>query len=212
MMHDGKRTRLPFTQNMIGGLVLMALGGTAAWLTSDLSQGNLAAMGAGFLPRWLAIGIVALGLALVGTSLRSNDEAFGHLKWRGVGLVMLAIFGFALMIRPFHLGAFTVPGLGLIIAGPFAVIVAGFAAPEARLREMIILALMLTAFCILLFGDILNLPLPVFPQFLASTLVGIPAKLLLRSAAAALIIISVALLVLKKRQQRHATRTEACHD
>jgi hypothetical protein len=64
----------------------------------------------------------------------------------------------------------------------------------------------------LLFGDILNLPIPIFPQVLASYLVGVPAKLLLRSAAAALIIISLAHLVLEKRQQREASKTEASHD
>lgn len=185
---------LPLNQNLIGGLMLMALAATALWLTSDLSQGSLSSMGAGFLPRWLAVAIGVLGLALIAVALRSGDEALGRVSWRGLFLVLLAIVGFALMIRPFNVGTTMVPGLGLIIAGPFAVIVGGFASPDARLRELVVLALMLTAFCMLLFGDVLNLPIPIFPQALSGFLAGVPAKLLLRSAAALLIAVSGAML------------------
>ena len=35
---------------------------------------------------------------------------------------------------------------------------------EARLRDLLILAFLLTPFCMILFGDLLNLPIPIFPQ------------------------------------------------
>jgi hypothetical protein len=52
------------------------------------------------------------------------------------------------------------------VAGPLAIIIGGYATPEARLRDLVILALSLTPFCMVLFGDLLNLPIPVFPQAL----------------------------------------------
>ena len=81
-------------------------------------------------------------------------------------LLIGGILAFALTIRPFTLGGLTTPGLGLLFAGPLAILIGGFATPEARLRDLVILALSLTPFCMVLFGDLLNLPIPVFPQAL----------------------------------------------
>jgi hypothetical protein len=59
------------------------------------------------------------------------------------------------------------PVLGLAIAGPLAIIIGGYATHEARLRDLLILAFLLTPFCMILFGDLLNLPIPIFPQAFA---------------------------------------------
>ena len=69
-----------------------------------------------------------------------------------------------------QLGALATPGLGLVVAGPLAIVISGYATPEARFRDLLVLALSLTAFCMVLFGDLLNLPLPLFPQPLADAL------------------------------------------
>ncbi len=91
-------------------------------------------------------------------------------------------------IRPFSFGSLSIPGLGLVAAGPLAIIIGGYATPEVRLRDLVILALSLTPFCMLLFGDLLNLPIPIFPQSLASLF---PAdwsqKAILRATAAAMV-------------------------
>ena len=151
-------------QNFAGALLLLFLAAFALWATSSLSQGTLRAMGPAMLPRWLAFGVGACGVALlVGAFLKAGDamEAWGL---RGPVVVLAAIVLFAVTIRPFDLGIGQTPGLGLAAAGPLAIIVGGYASPEARMRELLILALALTAFCMLLFGDLLNLPIPQFPQ------------------------------------------------
>lgn len=155
-------------QNLAGGLLLLMLAAFALWATSMLSQGTLRSMGPAMLPRWLAVGVGTCGVALaVIGSLRIGD-ALEAWTLRGPGLVVIGIFAFAVTIRPFDLGGgIATPGLGLIAAGPFAIIVGGYATPEARLRELVILALSLTAFCMLLFGDLLNLPIPLYPQGLS---------------------------------------------
>jgi hypothetical protein len=104
-----------------------------------------------------------------------------------------------------------IPGLGLLVAGPLAIILGGFATPEARLRDLVILALSLTPFCMVLFGDLLNLPIPVFPQALTGLF---PAdwsqKAVLRATAA--IMAAVALLVfLTTRNRRPAPVDVADH-
>lgn len=185
----GGKPRL--SQNVLGGLALLALSALGLWLTRDLSQGTLSSMGAGLMPRWLGLLIGLCGIVLLVMGLRAQSEAIEPANWRGIALIVVAIVGFGIFIRPFALGPISTPTLGLIITGPFAVIVGGLAAPDARLRELVVLALVLTGSCMFLFGDILNLPIPIFPQFVVPYLAGISAKLALRVAAAVLLVVGI---------------------
>lgn len=155
-------------RSLAGGLLLVGLAALALVLTGDLSQGTLRSMGPGMMPRVLAIGLGLCGLVLVGTGLvrrgRSLDQSPLRFPLRGPVVILLAVATFALTIRPFPLGGLTTPGLGLVGAGPLTVVIGGFASPEARLRENLALGLGLTAFAMLLFGDLLNLPIPMIPQ------------------------------------------------
>src|ERR687898_1033812 len=153
-------------QSLIGGLLLIALAALALYLTRDLDQGTLNAMGPAMLPRWLAIGVGLSGLALVVFGFLKEGDALERWSLRGPVFVIGAILAFAVTTRPFSLGGVATPGLGLLVSGPLAIILGGFATPEARLRDLVILALSLTPFCMVLFGDLLNLPIPVFPQAL----------------------------------------------
>lgn len=151
-------------QSTAGGLAMLALAGVALWSTRGLDMGTLGQMGPGFLPRALAGAVGLCGLALVGFGTVRAGERISGFSLRGALLVPLAIVLFALTIRPVDIGLATTPGLGLAVAGPLTVLVGGFATPEARLRELIPVALLLNAFCIVLFGDLLNLPIPIFPE------------------------------------------------
>ena len=157
-------------QNVAAGGVLLLLAFLALWLLRDLDQGSLRAIGPALLPRVLTVGVGLCGLALVAAGLGRAGEALEGLSPRGPLFVVLAVAAFALTIRPTQLGTVTTPGLGLAVAGPLAIMISGFATPEARLRELLILALSLTPFCMILFGDLLNLPIPLFPQALAALL------------------------------------------
>lgn len=151
-------------QSLVSGLVLVALAAFALWLTSDLPQGTLRAMGPAMLPRWLAIGVGLCGIALVAAAFLKSGDALEPVTFRGPIVVVIAILAFGATIRGFSIGPLNVPQLGLLVAGPLAIFISGFATPEARYRELLILALLLTAFCMMLFGDLLNLPIPMYPQ------------------------------------------------
>ena len=108
-------------------------------------------------------------------------------------------------IRPFSFAGLATPGLGLLVAGPLAIILGGYATPEARLRDLIILALSLTPFCMVLFGDLLNLPIPVFPQALADLFpAGWSQKAVLRLTAA--VMAGAALLLFLATRTRASSR------
>lgn len=190
-------------QSLVGGLGLLALGAFAVWAGSDLPQGTLGAMGPGLMPRWLAIGVAVCGVALVAAGFLKRGDPLPPVAWRGIIVVVAAILAFAVTIRPVALGPVTTPGLGLIVAGPLAILIGGYASPEARLKELVILALFLTAGCMLLFGDLLNLPIPIFPTAVIEAISGsISTRLLLRIAAATLAVAGLLLLAIGRSTRR----------
>jgi Tripartite tricarboxylate transporter TctB family len=186
-------------QSLMGGLALIALAGLAIYLTSDLSQGTLRAMGPAMLPRWLAIGVGAAGVALVVLAFVGRADAIEPSHLRGPVFVMLAILAFAVTIRPFAIGGITTPGLGLVFSGPLAIFIGGFATNEVRLRELVIMSLTLVPFCMLLFGDALGLAIPMFPQAIAELFpAGWSQKMVLRTLAAAMVGAAIAVFFLSR--------------
>ncbi|HEY8384311.1 MAG TPA: tripartite tricarboxylate transporter TctB family protein [Microvirga sp.] len=198
-------------QSLLGGLMLLALAALALYLTRDLAQGTLRAMGPAMLPRWLAIAVGLSGLALVAFSFVKVGDALERWSLRGPLFVILAIFAFAVTIRPFSFGTLSTPGLGLLVAGPLAIVIGGHASPEARIRDLAILALSLTPFCMLLFGDALGLAIPMFPQPMTGLFPdGWSQKAVLRTTAA--ILAGIAILVfLLTRGRREPTTEVAGH-
>ena len=153
-------------QAVVGGIALMALAAFALYLVSDLSQGTLRSMGPAMLPRWLAIGVGACGLILTIAGFVSEGHQLESIAYRGPVMVVLGIVFFAITIRGELLGL-RVPQLGLLGAGPLAMFIGGFATPDVRWRDLLILSLALTAGCMILFGDLLNLPIPLYPQWMS---------------------------------------------
>jgi putative tricarboxylic transport membrane protein len=72
---------------------------------------------------------------------------------RGPVLVALAIVAFGLAVRP----------LGLVVAGPVAIVIAAFASDEVRWIETAVVGVLMTAVCIGLFKFALGLPIPLAP-------------------------------------------------
>lgn len=193
-------------QSLVGGLLLIGLAGLALWLAKDLAQGSLQAVGPGLLPRWLAYGVGLSGFALLAFAFIKDGQALERWTLRGPFFVIAAIVAFAVTIRSFSFGSFSSPTLGLVVAGPLSIVIAGFATSEARLRELVILGLTLTPFCMLLFGDMLNLPIPLFPQAL---LERAPAewsqKAILRVAALAMLVAAFGVFAAGRKDRALAT-------
>lgn len=192
-------------QNLAGGLALAGLSGLALWLLRDLNQGTLSEMGSALLPRALAVCLGLMGLGLVLSAFIRHGLPLERTELHGPVLVLLAIAFFALTIRPFPLGPIVIPGLGLVVAAPVAIVIAGFATPEARLRELIVLALGLTPLCMLMFGDLLNLPIPMFPASLVDSLPdGWSQKTVLRVTSFLMLIAAGAVFVLTPKSLMEA--------
>jgi hypothetical protein len=143
------RVRSP--RDLLAGVCLVALALFALWAGAPLDAGTRRAMGPGMLPRTVALAVLAAGILLVVLSLLKRGEGLGRWPLRGPLFVSLAIVAFSLTIRT----------AGLAVAGPLVVVVSGAASPESRPRELVIFALLITAFCIGLFKYALGLSIPV---------------------------------------------------
>lgn len=143
------RIRAP--QKFVAGVVLVCLCAFVLWAVADLSAGSAKFMGPAMFPRSLAILLGVGGVILIADSLLRDGAWLADWSLRGPVLVSAGVLLFALTIRPF----------GLAVAGMLALVVSGFATSEARPREVVIFAAVMTVCCIVLFRYLLDMSIPV---------------------------------------------------
>jgi putative tricarboxylic transport membrane protein len=143
-------------QDFGGGLIILAVAIFAWWQSADLAIGTLGGMGPGMLPRALAAFLGLLGLLLLVSSFLERGVRLYGWSLRGPIFILGAMVAFGLAVRP----------LGLVAAGPIAIIVGAFASDEVRWVETIIVGILTTVFCVVLFKLALGLPIPLAPWLL----------------------------------------------
>jgi putative tricarboxylic transport membrane protein len=142
-------------QDFYGGLALVLVACLALIASANLPGQRGFAFGPGTAPRLFAGLLVVLGAAVAVTGLIFDGPRIEKYNIRGPVLVIGAIIGFSQMIRP----------LGLIIASYVTFVVAMMGSREVRIIEAFIGAAVMTAFCVLLFVYILNLPFQLWPRY-----------------------------------------------
>jgi putative tricarboxylic transport membrane protein len=144
-------------QDFIGGLAVIGVAAFAFWQGAELPIGTLGGMGPGMLPRGLAVLLGLLGVLLIADAvIERGGPALDRWSLRGPLFVLGAVVAFGAAVRP----------LGLIIAGPLAIVISAFASEEVRWRETLVSGTLMTAFCIGLFKFALGLPIPLAPWLL----------------------------------------------
>jgi putative tricarboxylic transport membrane protein len=143
-------------QDFIGGMVLLAL-----TVVAYIGLGNLGSMrgfsfGAGTVPRLFCLMLGSLSLLIVILSFTNRGPKLEHFPWRGPVFVIASVVFFGLSIRT----------LGLAITGVLTTLLAGSAVDDFDLKEGIIFAVVMTAFCAFLFPFALGQPIPLWPTFL----------------------------------------------
>jgi putative tricarboxylic transport membrane protein len=128
-------TAIWLRQDFVGGLVVIAVAFFAFWQAADLPIGTLGGMGPGMLPKSLAALFGLLGALLVLGSVFEAGPPLEQWSIRGPVFVALAIVAFGLTVRP----------LGLVVAGPVAIVIAALASEEVRWVETIVVGVLMTA-------------------------------------------------------------------
>lgn len=140
-------------QDFVGGLVGVGLAVFGLWQSADLPMGTLGGMGPGMLPKSLAVAIGVLSALLAAGAVVNGGPRIERWSVRGPLFVLGAVVVFGLAVRP----------LGLVVAGPLAIVIGAIASTEVRWGETILVGAVVTAFCIGLFKFALGLPIPLAP-------------------------------------------------
>ena len=142
-------------QDFYGGMALILLSLTAFVASNDLPGMRGFAFGPGTAPRLFAFTLALLSLVVVVTGLLTKGPQVTPYKIRGVIFITGSILAFAATIRP----------LGLVVASFSCIMICAAAAEDVKWRETVLWAVVLTAFCALLFPYGLNLPFQLWPRF-----------------------------------------------
>ena len=154
------------SRDLGAGACLLGLAAVASWQSAGLELGTLRQMGPGMFPRVLAVLVGVCGGALglrswlqaeppepVPEDVSAPRRASGPRVWRAQLCLLLAATFFGLSVRP----------LGLVVAAPLSLLLASLASPDSRPKQSLWFALGMTVFCVLLFRQLLSLPIPLAP-------------------------------------------------
>lgn len=154
--------------DVIGGALMLFIAGLIWFGAIDLDTGSIVNIGPGVMPKALSAILFAGGAVVLLRGLFASDEETEPLvlALRPILIVAAAIVLFGLFVRGGDFGIVSTPRFGLMGVGPLTVFIAGFATPEAKPRELLVLAFGLTAAMLMVFSDLLGVPIPVFPYFI----------------------------------------------
>jgi putative tricarboxylic transport membrane protein len=149
-------------QDFYGGLVLVMLACLALIASAELPGQRGFAFGPGTAPRLFAFILAILGAAVTVVGVTTKGPPIEKYQLRGPLHVLFAICLFAAIIRPF----------GLVVASFLTFLISIHGSTEMRWIESVIAAAFMTAFCVILFVYLLNLPFQLWPQQNAHVVLG----------------------------------------
>jgi hypothetical protein len=132
------------------GVMLIATGAAAVIIARNYQFGTALRMGPGYFPSVLGGLLVLAGLYLLTQGLRTNEQIEGNWSLRALVVLPLSLVLFGLLME--HAGF--IPALMALIVG------SALAGTEFKLVEVLLLAVVLTAFSVVLFIYGLGLPYP----------------------------------------------------
>jgi len=154
-------------KDFYSGLMFMLIGGAFAWGATHYTVGTGARMGPGYFPLLLGIVLALLGAGILFYSLvehTEDGEPIGKFAWRPIVFVLGANIVFGILLA--GLPSFGIPAMGLILAIYALVIIASMAGDHFVLKDVLILATILSAGSYLAFIVLLKLQMPVWPTFI----------------------------------------------
>jgi hypothetical protein len=142
-------------RDLIAGLLFIVLGALAAVLARDYPFGTTMRMGPGYFPTLLGGILLVFGATILLRGIRSGETVKGEWGVRPLAWITLSIvlFGFLL------------DRAGMVPATVVTLFVAAAAGREFRFKEVLLLAIVMTAFSVAVFSYGLKLPYPLVGSY-----------------------------------------------
>jgi hypothetical protein len=154
-------------KDFFSGLMFTLVGGAFAMGATNYSVGTGARMGPGYFPMLLGVVLALLGAFIIFYSLVEHAEdgdKVGSFAWRPIGYILGSNLAFGILLG--GLPSIGVPAMGLIMAIYALVIIASKAGDMFVLKDVLILATVLSVGSYLAFILLLKLQMPVWPTFI----------------------------------------------
>ena len=137
-------------RDLIAGLLFIVLGGLAVVLARDYPFGSTIRMGPGYFPTVLGFILLLFGVTVLARGIRSGERVKGEWGWKPLALITLSIVLFGALLDR----------VGMIPAAVATLVAAAAAGREFRMKEALILAVVMTALSVAVFIYGLKLPYP----------------------------------------------------
>jgi hypothetical protein len=148
--------RLRNARDVLAGCLFLIFGLAFLYVAQDYQLGSARRMGPAYFPVVLSLVLIAIGLATVARAFLVAGPPIRDVAGRALALVTAGVVLFGTLVQ----------GAGLGIATVVLVLVSAAASRRFQPLSTIVLALALTAFCILVFVTGLGLPFPVLGSWL----------------------------------------------
>ena len=160
--------RIKSQKDFFAGLLYLVVGGGFAIGSFNYTIGSAARMGPGYFPLLVGCLLAILGAIIMFRALvveTIDGDPIGKWAWKPLVFIVLAnmLFGITLGGIP----SLDVPALGVMIGIIILTLVAAYAGPEFKLKEVIILAIVLAVGSWMVFIWGLNLQMQVWPSFIS---------------------------------------------
>lgn len=133
------------------GVIYVAIGGAAIFLSRDYGMGTAVKMGPAYFPTILSGLMILIGMISVVRSFLKPGSPIGSFAMKGLVLVIAATILFGVIVR----------GAGMAVALPLMILISAYASTRFSWRYSLALAVGVTVFCVLIFQVGLGVPLPI---------------------------------------------------
>lgn len=154
-------------KDFFSGLMFMVVGIAFAWGATKYTIGTGARMGPGYFPLLLGVLLALLGGVIAFKALvvdTVDGDKIGSWAWKPLVFIILANLLFGALLG--GLPSLKLPSFGLIVAIIVLTVVAAMAGDEFKLKEVLVLGVILAVLSYLAFILLLKLQFPVWPAFI----------------------------------------------
>lgn len=155
-------------KDFFSGLMFTVVGASFAYGATSYNIGTGGRMGPGYFPLLLGVILAILGSAIMFKALvveTQDGEKIGKWAWKPLFFIIAANLLFGILLG--GLPSVGLPAMGLIAAIFGVTIVASLAGDTFKLKEVLILSVVLSIGSYLAFIMLLKLQFPVWPTFIA---------------------------------------------
>ena len=154
-------------KDFFSGLMFTVVGAAFAYGATSYSIGSGGRMGPGYFPLLLGVILAILGAVVMFKALvveTPNGDKIGKWAWKPLFFIISANVLFGILLG--GLPSIGLPPMGLIAAIFGITLVASLAGEDFRLKEVLILSVVLSIGSYLAFVVLLKLQFPVWPTFI----------------------------------------------